>query len=581
MIFLLILSLVVCLREVAAARGESGGTTIARHGAHGQAPAAAAAFVRSSPAISIAIEESPGLLAASDRLRRTLAVRRAHAASGALELDWEARVGGAATAGGREHLPGNAGSGLSRVALSVPLPPVERPSGIDLTVRVRDAGSIVCEATFPFVVYPAEAGRHIQDLFGRARVALFDPEGAAARPLHLLGLAYQEVASPEGLALFDGDLIVVGPGGFTRGREALGPILAARARSGVRVLVLDQPTLPGTLSEEIRLWPSFSTSPPHSVLLSAEHPILRGLTIDGGADFFAAASGEGRPLLPPARGNFRVLAAVRVASGPSWQEGVSLLELPIGAGTVILAQAGLCVSFDRDPRPRILLANALAYLLGERPLMKHAALYAAGPESLPLCLRHLALYAPPAPADLEGVDLLLVPGDWQALRDRSSARLAPLAQAARFLHDGGTMILFNPQSLVLDYLTGLTGATVYFEPADRASASSAGPGPSGILEGIAVDDLALLKQAGQAEFRLRSRPGPDSVEPLFVAPAIARYRVGRGTLVALTLPQASECATTQVSSLLARLLTNLGVPLDPEPGVDPEAVTLLNEATNN
>ena len=61
-----------------------------------------------------------------------------------------------------------------------------------------------------------------------------------------------------------------------------------------------------------------------------------------------------------------------------------------------------------------------------------------------------------------------------------------------------------------------------------------------------------------------------------LVPGIAEYRVGRGTLVALSLPEAGECAAPRVSSLIARLLTNIGIPLDHAPGTDP-AVALLNE----
>ena len=65
--------------------------------------------------------------------------------------------------------------------------------------------------------------------------------------------------------------------------------------------------------------------------------------------------------------------------------------------------------------------------------------------------------------------------------------------------------------------------------------------------------------------------------PLVLAPGIAVYRVGAGTLVALSLPDAGDCAAPRASSLLARFLTNLGVPLDHAPGIDPEAVSLLDE----
>jgi len=43
------------------------------------------------------------------------------------------------------------------------------------------------------------------------------------------------------------------------------------------------------------------------------------------------------------------------------------------------------------------------------------------------------------------------------------------------------------------------------------------------------------------------------------------------------LPDAARCSSAPVSSLLARLLTNLGVPLDAETGQDRRAITRLDE----
>ncbi|MBI4169855.1 MAG: hypothetical protein HY510_07955, partial [Acidobacteria bacterium] len=98
-----------------------------------------------------------------------------------------------------------------------------------------------------------------------------------------------------------------------------------------------------------------------------------------------------------------------------------------------------------------------------------------------------------------------------------------------------------------------------------------------LLQGIAPEDLDLLHRPGRPELRLRPAPGPDGVEALLLVPGIALYRVGRGSLVALALPEADACAAPRTSSLLARLFTNLGIPLDQPPGIDPAAISLLDE----
>ena len=421
---------------------------------------------------------------------------------------------------------------------------------------------------------PDEARRLLLP-FARSRVALYDPGGRAATALGDLGLPFETFGSFQGLALYAGDLVVVGPGAFSRGDEDLGPILSARARSGMRVLLLDQASLPGTLSDALRLWPSFDPDSVTDVLLAPRHPILRGLPQDAGASFFARAPVRARPLLPPTRGNFKVIAEARVESGLSSQEGIALLEVPIGAGVVLAAQASLCSDVRDDPRARLVLASALAYLLSERPSPARVCLYAGDVRALPLCLKQLAPAPRSVPSDFAGVDVILAPADWQAGNSMPSSHLPPLASVARFLHEGGTLVLLNPQSLVADFLRVMTGCQVTFEgpgpalpPADEAAP---------LLVGIDGEDLGLLAHPERAELRLRARGGADAVEPLLIAPGLAEYRVGRGRLVALTLPDASACAAPRVSSLLARILTNLGVPLDPGPAVDPRTITRLND----
>jgi len=568
-LFLLILTVVVFLRLASTAQGATSAHAPRVRPGSG-APADAPA-----PPVSLQIEEAGDLLVGGGSAHRTLVLRGLRAWSGDLDLDWEARLSGEITGRGRHSVSTRLGN-ASRIVLSIPVPDVALPAGMDLRVGLSDAGLPAGDATFRFTVFPSDPGRRMLDLLAGSRVALYDPEKRAGSALQGIGLRWEEFDSYRGLALYAGDLIIVGPGGFSRGQEDLGPILAARARSGMRILILEQTTLPGTLSEDLRLWPSFSRSSDLRVLSAPGHPVLRGLPPGGGAGYFGAAPAGLRPLLPPTRGNFRVLAEVRVRSGASWQEGVSLLEFAIGPGTVLVAQSSLCADYHRDPRARILLANALAYLLGDRLEMKRTFLYGDAGD-LPVCLARLSPHLEDVASDLEGVEVLLVPGDWQAPRLVSSARLPRPAEVARYLKEGGTVILLNPQPLVAGYLERVAGTSVLFE----ASASSAGLTETArtlpLLQGIDPDDLALFERPGRAELRLRPAPGPEGVEALLLAPGLARYRVGRGALVALTLPEPTDCASSRTSSLLARLLTNLGVPLEHAPGAETETITLLDK----
>src|SRR3989442_7454651 len=170
----------------------------------------------------------------------------------------------------------------------------------------------------------------------------------------------------------------------------------------MRLLLLEQTTLPGTLSGELRLWPSYNRTPDASALVVPEHPVLRGLAPENAASYVADGGPSLRPLLPPTRGNFRIISEMRVRTGPACQEGVTILELPIGSGTVLAAQSSLCADFSTRPQARLVLANALAYLLGEGRGLKKAFLYGDSLEDLPACITGLAPGAPRVPPGFTG-----------------------------------------------------------------------------------------------------------------------------------------------------------------------------------
>ncbi|MCZ6697114.1 MAG: hypothetical protein O7A63_11310, partial [Acidobacteria bacterium] len=503
---------------------------------------------------------------------RTLIVRGLPATSSGVSIEWRLRGNGREIARGHHPLTKRSG-GAARIILTLPLPDIRLPAGLDLDILVLETGQLIGRKSFPYTLYPASRARDLLALFDGARIALFDPEGTVAPLLHRLGARPDRFDRYEDLALYRGDLIVVGPGGFVRGREAIGPVLAARARGGMPVLVLAQPNLPGTLSEELRLWPTFHHLPRTEVLVDTSHPIVRDVGLD--LNYFTGLFGRSRPLLPPTRGNFRVLAELRVRSGQAWRQGVALLEFSIGDGTVVASQAAITALHNRDGRARLLLINTLAYLLEERPSAARAYLYADGVDELPPCLTVLDPRLARAPRDLTGVDVLVAPADWRAPRRRAEG-MAPLSLVARFLHEGGTLLLVNPQSLIQEHLRRLTGTAVQFRSgafARREIGSESGP----LLRGVAERDLALLARTGRSELRLFARPGEGGIRPILLTPGLSVYRVGQGTLVALSLPDPDECRPSRISSLLARLLTNLGVPLQHRPGVDPDAVALLNE----
>ncbi len=77
------------------------------------------------------------------------------------------------------------------------------------------------------------------------------------------------------------------------------------------------------------------------------------------------------------------MAGMRVKHGPAWQEGIGIVEFPIGQGTVVAAQTALASDYWSDPGARVLLINLLNYLLGDRPHLQQTFMYGPAEEALP------------------------------------------------------------------------------------------------------------------------------------------------------------------------------------------------------
>jgi hypothetical protein len=543
------------------------------------APVAGAQASRSGDAVAPRLVEPVRFVATPGRLERTVVVPPGSARTGA-PVRWSVRIDDQQAAAGRAMAAAGA-SESERATLSFPLPGLAQPTGMELIVETQRSDGRPLRTVFSFTLYPREPGQAIVSLFRQSTVALYDPEAGVPGVLESLGFRVRPVLLHDPLLDQEADLIVVGTGGFSRGHEALGPLLAEQARNGTPVLILDQPTLPATLTDRLRLWPAFAHGAQTDYLLATGHPAFQGRSGSRGVAYLlAAGSVMRRPYLPPTRGNFRVLAGMRVRRGPAWQEGIGIVEFPMGSGTVVAAQTALAADFPNDPGARILLINLLAYLLGDRPRLQQTFLYGAAEESLPACIADLTPDAPPAPTDLEGVELLIVPADWRAPRRRDGVSMAPLADVARFLHDGGTVLLVDPQPLVAGYLSAVVGERVEFEPLGSSyrdgrlfDAGEMLP----LLQGIAPDDLDLLRRPGEREFLLRSHRKTDRFEPLLRVSGLSLYRIGRGSLIALSMPRTVDCGSPRAASLLARLLTNLGVPLEASGRQNAPRITRLGQ----
>ena len=261
--------------------------------------------------VSVRLREQGEILIASHPARRTLIVNYSGSESTPLGIRWELRIGEAVVGRGADAIDSRQG-GEIEIPLLLPLPEIDAPAGLVLAVEIGAIDSPLLRSSFPLTLYPQEPGLTIVSYFETASIALFDPSGRAGPHLEALGLTVLRMADGAHLRNVAIDLIVIGPGGFARGQEALGPILAERARSGTPILVLDQPSIPGTLTDRLRLWPSFRKGPSTDVLLASQHPVFRGLDGARATGYLAKATPGRRPYLPPTSGNFRILAGTRV-----------------------------------------------------------------------------------------------------------------------------------------------------------------------------------------------------------------------------------------------------------------------------
>src|SRR5437867_5657482 len=85
--------------------------------------------------VSLRLEEPGGLVQGGSTLHRTIALLGLRPGSASVEIGWEARLDGALAAEGRRVMASHGGA--SRLALSIPLPALTRPAGLDLKVEAR------------------------------------------------------------------------------------------------------------------------------------------------------------------------------------------------------------------------------------------------------------------------------------------------------------------------------------------------------------------------------------------------------------------------------------------------------------
>ena len=281
-----------------------------------------------------------------------------------------------------------------RIPLSIGLPVGLSPGTYELKASVRfGAGEIQADTlTVDVLNRPAKP-----EMTGKA--ALFDPKGETGSLLANLGVQADAVTAETDLSSYD--LLIIGK--FALRVDGLAPDIS-RVRGGLKVLLFEQS--PAVLEkrfgfrvEEYGLRQVFARVP--------DHPVLRGMTVEGLSDWRGEATilpsrlkYEMRPRegttvewcgLPVTRlwrcgnrGNVASVLIEKPARGdflPILDGGYSLQYSPLleyreETGLVVFCQIDVTGRTESEPAAELLTRNLLSYVCAWKPSPRREAFYA-------------------------------------------------------------------------------------------------------------------------------------------------------------------------------------------------------------
>ncbi len=422
---------------------------------------------------------------AGERVTRTADVYNDVLSPSNLVVRWELRAGDARLDGGEQALTMQPGE-RQETRFEVTMPDAETRREAELRISIMRAGEIVFEDAKACSVFPPTALRAPQ----RATIGLYDPSGATRTALarHGLGtVAVEDLAAiPVGT-----DVLVVGAGAWdaaTATRPVIGGAateggLMAFVRAGGRALVLEQAEYPAGIMPT-RLSTHSSTM---TFAQMPEHPLLGGVAAHDlkwwRPDHIVTSPEPSRPT----QGALKAL----VVSGS--REGIAfapLLELPRGAGTVVLSQMKLVERLGVEPVAGLLLQNALDYLAGYESEVRRTAVYCPNPRTRQFLdgigLRGTDITDDPGRADWDAFELLVACGPLGTLPQAG-------AQIGALLARGGTVLAHGLTPAELPELPPLLAEDVamvpYRGPVTRV------PGADALSAFFANEDLYWLGES--------------------------------------------------------------------------------------
>ncbi len=391
------------------------------------------------PNLVFAEEYNPRFFA-GETATRTVHVFNDRMVGGNFTLRWNSGTGGWQS---RAFALPPAGHWSNSIAFQVPA----TPGSFDLRYELSEGSGVVFTNTASFSAGP----RITLTLPAGVKVGLYDPHGATAPLFNRFGLPFTLVTDLRVSAYDPFNLLVIGRHALTNepvpevGSGTLGAKWQDFARRGGWVLVLEQTNYPAWMPGELALR-NFDAS---FAFPSPDHPVTADLTAEDLRWWAGDHRLVSRTVASPARGNFRVLAAVGSRNG---LEHAAAVELPIGRGGLLASQWLLTERFDVEPLAGVLLQRLLDYCgpAIKRPDLRPVALLAETNSTAALKLTELGLLAENFSGRVTDCDpalypLLVVAGSNTAWNE-ATARLATLTN---FLGRGGTLLLHRPDSAFL------------------------------------------------------------------------------------------------------------------------------------
>ncbi len=326
----------------------------------------------------------------------------------------------------------------------------------DCVLRItieREGGARAFSDERPFTIWPTPT----VDRSAR-RVSVHDPAGSTAQVLGARGYDCRAVPDLLSLPADPGSVLILGESAFGtptyKSRGAWGNAdvagkLDAFVRAGGRVVVLRQPDypagiLPLTLDINARSTMAFITQP--------SHPLLQGLPDDAFMFWMANHTVTAGEVLRPTSGGFTPLVVTGYGDGISH---CALVEARRGAGLYLFCQLPVMERINVEPMAAELLNRMIAYAAAYKGTASPVAVLGAD-ATYRQTLDGLGLtYATPADAAaaVEAKPSVLV-----------AHGAAPIAAAADWVRQGGTLLLDRPSSDALAAAGKLCGVSLHMSP---------------------------------------------------------------------------------------------------------------------